>query len=69
MKRLRRPRQAFERFPALKPTAKQRIHALLRQNPSLNIQQLSRLVGCTGAYARIWRHNFFAPGYEPEPVE
>lgn len=64
--RSRRPRQEFERFPATIRTAKQRIHALLRQDPMLSSQQLARTVGCTGAYARIWRRNFFAPGHEAE---
>jgi hypothetical protein len=66
MKRPRRPRQSFERLFALKPTAKQRIHTLLRRDPSISSRQLANAVGCTTAYARIWRRNFFAPTYEPE---
>jgi hypothetical protein len=66
MNRSRRPRQAFERFPVRVRTAKQRIHALLRDDPMLNSQQLASSVGCTGAYARIWRRNFFAPGHDAE---
>ena len=66
MKRPRRPRQAFERLFSLKPTAKQRIHALLRHDPALSSRQLANAVGCTTAYARIWRRNFFAPTYEIE---
>jgi len=66
MKRPRRPRQAFERLFSLKPTAKQRIHALLRRDPALSSHQLAKTVGCTTAYARIWRRNFFAPTYEVE---
>jgi len=66
MKRPRRPRQAFERLLSLKPTAKQRIHALLRRDPALSSRQLANAVGCTTAYARIWRRNFFAPSYETE---
>jgi hypothetical protein len=66
MKRPRRPRQAFERLFSLKPTAKQRIHALLRHDPALSSRQLANAVGCTTAYARIWRRNFFAPTYELE---
>ena len=66
MKRPRRPRQAFERLFSLKPTAKQRIHALLRRDPALSSRQLANAVGCTTAYARIWRRNFFAPSYEIE---
>jgi hypothetical protein len=62
----RRPRQEFERFPSTIRTAKARIHALLRQNPMMSSQQLARTVGCTGAYARIWRRNFFAPGHESD---
>ena len=66
MKRPRRPRQAFERLLSLKPTAKQRIHALLRRDPALSSRQLANAVGCTTAYARIWRRNFFGPSYETE---
>ncbi len=66
MKRPRRPRQAFERLFSLKPTAKQRIHALLRHDPALSSHQLAKAVGCTTAYARIWRRNFFAPTYAVE---
>ena len=66
MKRPRRPRQAFERLFSLKPTAKQRIHAMLRRDPALSSRQLANAVGCTTAYARIWRRNFFAPAYETE---
>jgi hypothetical protein len=66
MKRPRRPRQAFERLFSLKPTAKQRIHAMLRRDPALSSRQLANAVGCTTAYARIWRRNFFAPTYETE---
>jgi len=66
MKRPRRPRQAFERLFSLKPTAKQHIHAMLRHNPELNSHQLASAIGCTTAYARIWRRNFFAPTYEAE---
>jgi hypothetical protein len=66
MKRPRRPRQAFERLFSLKPTAKQHIHALLRRDPALSSRQLAKAVGCTTAYARIWRRNFFAPSYEVE---
>lgn len=66
MKRPRRPRQAFERLFSLKPTAKQRIHALLRRDPALSSHQLAKAVGCTTAYARIWRRNFFAPSHETE---
>lgn len=69
MKRPRRPRQAFERLLSLKPTAKQRIHALLRHDPALSSRQLANAVGCTTAYARIWRRNFFAPSYEIEEPE
>jgi len=69
MKRPRRPRQAFERLLSLKPTAKQRIHALLRREPDLSSRQLANAVGCTTAYARIWRRNFFAPSYEKEEPE
>ncbi len=64
MRRSRQPRQAYERRFSTKRTYKQRIHMLLRQDPSLNSLQLSRAVGCTRAHARIWRHNFFAPGFE-----
>ena len=67
MKRPRRPRQAFERLFSLKPTAKQHIHAMLRHDPALSSHQLANAVGCTTAYARIWRRNFFAPTYEYEP--
>ena len=66
MKRPRRPRQSFERLFSVRPTAKQRIHALLRHDPSISSRQLANAVGCTTAYARIWRRNFFAPTYEPE---
>ena len=66
MKRPRRPRQAFERLFSLKPTATQRIHAMLRRDPALSSHQLANAVGCTTAYARIWRRNFFAPTYEAE---
>ena len=66
MKRPRRPRQAFERLFSLKPTAKQRIHAMLRREPALSSHQLANAVGCTTAYARIWRRNFFSPAYELE---
>ena len=69
MKRPRRPRQAFERLLSLKPTAKQHIHAMLRRNPELNSHQLASAVGCTTAYARIWRRNFFAPTYEAEKLD
>jgi hypothetical protein len=64
MKRPRRPRQAFERLFSLRPTDKQRIHAMLRRDPALSSHQLANAVGCTTAYARIWRRNFFAPTYE-----
>ncbi len=64
MKRPRRPRQAFERLFSLRPTAKQRIHTMLRRDPALSSHQLANAVGCTTAYARIWRRNFFAPTYE-----
>ena len=63
MKRSRRPRQAFERLFSLKPTAKQHIHAMLRRDPALSTHQLANAVGCTTAYARIWRRNFFSPTY------
>ena len=66
MKRPRRPRQSFERLFSVRPTAKQRIHTLLRRDPSISSRQLANAVGCTTAYARIWRRNFFAPTYEPE---
>ncbi len=70
MKRQRRPQQAYERYRSTRSTFKQRIHTLLRQDPTLNSQQLAQAVGCTRAHARIWRHNFFAPGFEQlEPVE
>lgn len=69
MKRPRRPRQAFERLFSLKPTAKQRIHALLRHDPALSSRQLANAVGCTTAYARIWRRNFFSPAYELENLD
>jgi hypothetical protein len=65
-KRPRRPRQSFERLLSLKPTAKQRIHTLLRRDPTLSSRQLANAVGSTTAYARIWRRNFFAPTHELE---
>jgi hypothetical protein len=54
----------------LRPTrlnAKQKIHALLRQDPERSPADLARTVGCTTAYARIWKKNFFAK--RPELVE
>jgi hypothetical protein len=51
---------------SLKPTGKQRIHALLRRDPTLSSRQLANAVGSTTAYARIWRRNFFAPEHELE---
>jgi hypothetical protein len=66
MKRPRRPRQAFERLFSLRPTAKQRIHTMLRRDPALSSHQLAKAVGCTTSYARIWRRNFFAPTHEAD---
>jgi hypothetical protein len=55
------------RYPRrLQPTrlnAKQRLHALLRENISLNAEELARIVGCTPASARIWKSTFFAKQY------
>jgi hypothetical protein len=69
MKRPRRPRQSFERLFSFKPTAKQRIHSMLRRDPALSSHQLASTVGCTTAYARIWRRNFFSPAYELENLD
>jgi hypothetical protein len=58
------------RYPTrIQPTrlnAKQRIHALLRQDSSLTPRALALMVGCTTAYARVWKKNFFA---DPYPIE
>ncbi len=55
------------RYPTrIQPTrlnAKQRIHALLRQDSSLTPRELAIMVGCTTAYARVWKKNFFAAPY------
>ncbi len=65
MHRTRRPRQAYERWRTMHWTPKQRIHQLLRRDPDMTVEQLAQTVGCTRAYARIWLHNFYAPGHEP----
>jgi hypothetical protein len=61
------------RYPTrIQPTrlnAKQRIHALLRQDSSLTPRQLALAVGCTTAYARVWKKNFFATPYPLETDE
>lgn len=69
MYRTRRPRQAYERWRMTRWTPKQRIHQLLRRDPTLTVEQLAQTVGCTRAYARIWQRNFYAPGYEPEQLQ
>ncbi len=72
MYRARKPRQAYERWRTTHWTAKQRIHQLLRRDPTLTVEQLAQTVGCTKAYARVWLQNFYAPGYEPprlQPME
>jgi hypothetical protein len=55
------------RYPRrLQPTrlnAKQRLHALLRENSSLKPQELAQTIGCTPASARIWKSTFFAKQY------
>ncbi|GHO89322.1 hypothetical protein [Dictyobacter formicarum] len=51
------------RWQPTKLNAKQRLHALLRENPSLSPQELARIVGCTPASARIWKSTFFAKNY------
>ena len=61
------------RYPRrLQPTrlnAKQRLHALLRENTSLNSEELARIVGCTPASARIWKSTFFAKEYPTQEEE
>ncbi|GCE08321.1 AsnC family protein [Dictyobacter aurantiacus] len=52
------------RWQPTKLNAKQRLHALLRENPSLTPQELARAVGCTTASARIWKSTFFAKNYD-----
>jgi hypothetical protein len=69
MYRTRRPRQAYERWRTTRWTPKQRIHQLLRRDPTLTVEQLAQTVGCTRAYARIWLRNFYAPGFEPEQLQ
>jgi hypothetical protein len=69
MKRQRRPRQSFERLFFFKITSKQRIHQLLRRDPTLSSRQLADAAGCTTAYARIWRRNFFSPLHELAEAE
>jgi len=59
MDRVRRPRQFYERWQRVRKPAKQRIHEILRQDPTLDIDQVVRLVGCPRGYARTWRRNFF----------
>lgn len=59
MKRLRRPQQSYQRFQVRRRTAKQQIHALLREDALMTTEQLAQTVGCPRAYARIWRRNFF----------
>jgi hypothetical protein len=55
------------RYPRrLQPTrlnAKQRLHALLRENSLLKPQELAQTIGCTPAAARIWKSTFFAKQY------
>ena len=55
------------RYPTrIQPTrlnAKQRIHTLLRQDSSLTPRELALAVGCTTAYAQVWKKNFFATPY------
>jgi hypothetical protein len=69
MYRTRRPRQAYERWRTARWTPKQRIHQLLRRDPTLTTDQLAQTVGCTRSYARIWQRNFYAPGYEPSQLQ
>ncbi len=63
-RRVRQPRFAYERGRSGRKSAKQRIHEMLRRDPTLSIEQLARAVGCPRAYARIWKKNFFAEGFE-----
>ncbi|GER90441.1 hypothetical protein KDW_46030 [Dictyobacter vulcani] len=51
------------RWQPTRLNAKQRLHALLRENPELDPQELARQVGCTLACARIWKGTFFAKTY------
>lgn len=68
MKRMSHPRlpsYLYERQKRIRRTGKQQVHALLRENPSLTVEQLMRAVGYARGHVRAWRKNFFAPGYEP----
>jgi len=70
MSRPRYPRQAYERWWTTRQTPKQRIHELLRSHPTLAVEQLAQAAHCPRSYARIWRRNFFAPGYPlPQPAD
>jgi hypothetical protein len=65
MDRLRLPQLLYERTHVRSHTAKQRIHALLRENPNLDLEQIIKAVRCPRSYARLWYKNFFAPGHQP----
>lgn len=66
MDRQRLPQLAYERTHVRLLTPKQRIHALLRENPSLELEQIFQTVRCPRSYARLWYKNFFAPGHQPQ---
>lgn len=57
------------RWQPTRLNAKQRLHALLRENPELDPQELARRIGCTLACARIWKGTFFAKSYPLDSEE
>lgn len=63
--RSRLPSHLYERQKRVRRSGKQQVHALLRENPSLTVEQLMRAVGYARGHVRAWRKIFFAPGYEP----
>lgn len=47
-------------WPVYKKSMRQKVHELLRQDPTLSVEQITQRTGVPWGFARVWKKNFFS---------